>query len=723
MTHTKASIAMDVVVISMVIAAAVALFMSTATAISYGISSDGGSTSTVTDAGIEDQVSSNTVLSQDTLQNSISGGGNLKENHTMKNLAGYEASVGVDLVNASHYAYSYQLNPGDRDISASETLDVDKAQSIYAYANAKSPFGPSAGSEISIKNGILSGYSNGAAVVNDTLSTHQGFTRASGDIIEVASWGLNKNTNTKAYASVRGGMAGYLDSSLTGSSSAFTGQTGHVTGEFASSITSESYIKNNMVFRDRLTRKSDYGTDYDLNSGVISCITRPKNIYNHLTYYVDAAHPEFSKIQGAIDVSHNGDGIKISEGRYYENLDIKKSLFISGAGAGKTVIDGSKEGRVITVDKDASVYISGLSLQNGRDQEGGAIKNEGNLILNDYEISHNNAIYGGGIFNTGNLALGSGSIDHNSASQDGGAVYNRGKLSILGANVTSNNAKYGGGLYNTENGQVQLIEANVSNNHAWENGGGVWNKGTFQMDASDITDNQAKNGGGVWNDGLFLMGSGHINSNRAYDGGGVFNGGDFTILNGSMTNNEALNRGGAIYNDGGTLMLSGGDISSNRASNDGGIHSTYKFKKKGINGNRSIVHDNQNGDIGWHRKKGALISVICGVIAAVILIAVLTVLTVGIAMYITAAAMTSVSVSSAIISTVTTSTTAILTGVALPASVASAVTAAGTTALVAAAASASIATAIEVIAVAACVGLALLAADAMAWGLSMYFAK
>jgi hypothetical protein len=692
-------------------------------------------------------------------QNRLSGSGNFSEAHTATNCAGHEATVGLNLGNASYYAYSYALSPGYVCISASESLYVDHAGSIDAYATARAPEGDTAGSEIHIQNGALHEYSNGASVVNGVLSTHQEFTKASGDTVYVKSWGLDYGrvqSNFQVDTNVTQGMIENYKGFSSMSDLVQLNQSSHITGQFVSRV----------PIKKELERTSNYGSQFDLESGFTANLSRIKHfdpvnnlcdriifapeIYSHLVYYVDQADPNANRIQGAIDAAITGDGIRIAEGNYYENIDIKKSLSIQGAGAGRTIVnpaDKISDDSIITVDKDAFVLLGGISLTNGHAREGGAIKNEGTLLLKDYEISHNVAKYGGGIYNAGTLVLGSGTVSNNDASQDGGGVYNKGDSVILGSNISSNGAKYGGGVYNLNGGSVYLKFGDIVDNQARENGGGVWNDGLFVMDAGNISYNQATKGGGVYNkktlylltgnissntavvgggvrnDGSFAMYGGQINSNMANNGGAVFNKGSFTICNGTISHNKALNRGGAIYNDGGSIMLSGGDISYNQAQENGGIHSVYSFKKKGINGNKSIVHDNQNGNIGWHHNKKHLISVICGAIAAVILIAVLTALTVGVFMYIAAAstAATAAGISAAA-TTAALSAGKLATATTFVAATAAA-TAAATTAATAAAGAAALVTTIEVMAVIALIGLAALSADAIAWVLGIYFTK
>lgn len=696
-------------------------------AIDYSMSCDSGSTSISINAGIDDQVSSSTVLSQDVLQNRISGGGNFSEAHSVKNCAGHKVTVGVNLKNATSYTYSYALSPGNINISASESLDVGHARFIDAYAIASAPnsenapSGDTAGSETLIENGALIGYSNGASVANGMLSTHQEFTKASGDTVYVKSWGPdhiehditspNNYSNFQVDVNVTKGTIANYNGSSSISDLIQIGQSGHITGQFV----------NHVPIKEELRRTSNYGSQFDLRSGFTANLSGSENseswnpkIYSQIVYYVDQADPNANRIQEAIDAARKGDGIKISEGQYYENVSIDKSLFIQGAGVGKTIInpaDSISDDSIITVGKDAFVLLGGISLTNGHARKGGAIKNEGTLLLNDYDISYNTAKYGGGIYNVGELVLGHGTVSNNCANQDGGGVYNKGDLAILGSDISFNKAKYGGGVYNLNGGNVSLEYGNIGENSAIECGGGVWNDGLFVMDAGNITYNNAKNGGGVYNkelfclmngsissnvassgggvrnDGVFAMYRGQINSNFANNGGAVFNKRTFLIHNGTISDNDAHHNGGAIYNDGGSITLNGGDISYNYARKDGGIHSVYKFKKKGIKGNIRVVHDNQNNNIGWCRDWSAVLSIICAVAAVGILATFFAILTVGIDLYITAGAL------------------------------------AGMAGLAGIAGVAELISAVEVITVTLCVGLVLLTLDAIAWAMGMEFAE
>ncbi len=76
---------------------------------------------------------------------------------------------------------------------------------------------------------------------------------------------------------------------------------------------------------------------------------------------------------------------------------------------------------------------------------------------------------------------------------------------------------------------------------------------------------------------LTLQGNGFsmriFNSVATDQGGAIYNdGGSVTITGGEYFSNQATNQGGGIYNDGGTLVLDGARLSGNMASSGGGIY-------------------------------------------------------------------------------------------------------------------------------------------------------
>jgi uncharacterized repeat protein (TIGR01451 family) len=96
-------------------------------------------------------------------------------------------------------------------------------------------------------------------------------------------------------------------------------------------------------------------------------------------------------------------------------------------------------------------------------------------------------LWGGAILNQGNLIISSSTLTRNSAVL-GGAVYNSGDLSLINSTVSGNSAMMGGGVYNDR--KLETVFSTVSANWASE-GGGIFNASQFSGFNSIIADNTA----------------------------------------------------------------------------------------------------------------------------------------------------------------------------------------------------------------------------------------
>jgi hypothetical protein len=111
----------------------------------------------------------------------------------------------------------------------------------------------------------------------------------------------------------------------------------------------------------------------------------------------------YPTIQAAIDVAISGDVVRVAAGTYYENPVIQnKAISLIGEGAASTILDGSANGRVLTVTDvtTGQVTIAGFTIQNGvanpPDQyKGGGINGyNANLVVRDNVITANAACVG-----------------------------------------------------------------------------------------------------------------------------------------------------------------------------------------------------------------------------------------------------------------------------------------------------------------------------------------
>jgi predicted outer membrane repeat protein len=138
---------------------------------------------------------------------------------------------------------------------------------------------------------------------------------------------------------------------------------------------------------------------------------------------------------------------------------------------------------------------------------GGAVRNNGNLIITSSQFNGNAAIKGNGgaICNIGQLTLNSNNIFNKNLAINGGAIFNANNLKINKNNTFTNNSatSNGGAIYNSliqMNGQNYVgnatIESNIFKDNTASYGGAIENDGTLTVKTSTFTDNIASNGDG-----------------------------------------------------------------------------------------------------------------------------------------------------------------------------------------------------------------------------------
>ena len=215
-------------------------------------------------------------------------------------------------------------------------------------------------------------------------------------------------------------------------------------------------------------------------------------------------------LRQAVDKAASGDTIQLPAGLYGvtlgSDIDISKSLTIEGDTTSDTVIDGSRNTndnsvgihRILRVD-DATVTIEDLTLTGGDDgvdealqscnpcftlnaNGGGAVFDNGSLILDNVAFDNDLAPVGGAVSTSGNSGMltmtdvaftgGGGSI--------GGALFTHGGT-VNGDGVTfesNGNGAYDGGAAYLAGGTVTLINTTIVNN-GWASsfGGGIDNAG------------------------------------------------------------------------------------------------------------------------------------------------------------------------------------------------------------------------------------------------------
>lgn len=196
------------------------------------------------------------------------------------------------------------------------------------------------------------------------------------------------------------------------------------------------------------------------------------------TLYVGGTGPgNFTKIQDAIDNSSEGDNIFVFHGKYYEAVNINKSLCIQGEGRKNTTIDAEKKGYTVNISVNG-VTISGFTIQNGSYSNN--IVNEANLFI----FSCNNTITGN-IFRYSESGImiynkNGNMISENIMCNNTIGLWLSGSKNIVIKNIIMNNSDMGINTFGSQN----EIRGNIVTNN---NGTGLY---FLDSSKNNITDNE-----------------------------------------------------------------------------------------------------------------------------------------------------------------------------------------------------------------------------------------
>ncbi|MCL2140613.1 MAG: InlB B-repeat-containing protein, partial [Dehalococcoidia bacterium] len=333
-----------------------------------------------------------------------------------------------------------------------------------------------------------------------------------------------------------------------------------------------------------------YGGNIEMNNGEIA--------YNKATENGGGVWRNAGGFDASIDCKiHNNTANRYGGGIYataFGAVSFNATIYSNEA------LDGGGiyiQARGVIYKIDGSISITeNIATRNG----GGIFINAGILeILNNAVISGNIAgSDGGGIYSntSGSLSLTGGRILSNTAGNDGGGIYIAVGTSnlIAGTEISSNTASGGGGGVYC-NSTCTMNAGSILSNTA-ENGGGIYNAGTFSLSTSGsavIASNIAhENGGGVYNAGILNMfgsvvgGLSATEANTAKNGAGIYNTATFTMSAGAVIGNNATDYGGGVFIAGtsATLNMTGGIISENIAASGGGLYNmdgTLSISKTG----------------------------------------------------------------------------------------------------------------------------------------------
>ena len=236
----------------------------------------------------------------------------------------------------------------------------------------------------------------------------------------------------------------------------------------------------------------------------------------------DVVDPEDGEIslREAISYAVAGDTITFATSLYGKTLtlqngalEINEAITIDGSfgtGGAQITLDANAASRVITVGSadapvgtvDAPVVLKGLTLTNGKADLGGGLAAWGNVQIENFVVTGNEATeFGGGLYFAGGADLTNVVLTGNSAVKNGGGVY-----FLNGANTMTNclvvenegsvgsTSYYGGGVF-AATGTLKVVDATIANNVAGGVGAGVNAPGVVSFENTIIVENTATKAG------------------------------------------------------------------------------------------------------------------------------------------------------------------------------------------------------------------------------------
>ncbi len=139
------------------------------------------------------------------------------------------------------------------------------------------------------------------------------------------------------------------------------------------------------------------------------------------------------------------------------------------APASGVTIDGNDRSDIFTIEQGVSATLDFLTITDGSSAFGGAIYNDGDLVLSSCTIKESRgSSRGGGLYNAGTATITDSTIANNLAYGGGGGLYNAGTATITDSTIAGNYG-YTGGIENA--GTLTVVSATIADNAGTDNGG------------------------------------------------------------------------------------------------------------------------------------------------------------------------------------------------------------------------------------------------------------
>jgi parallel beta-helix repeat protein len=212
---------------------------------------------------------------------------------------------------------------------------------------------------------------------------------------------------------------------------------------------------------------------------------------------------DFKTIGEALSAAAEGDVVKVAAGTYTENLTVSVSLTLEGAGADKTILDGtpgrSQQQPVILIRGTNNVTIRGFTIQNGR--RGVSTERATGIVVENNVITKN--LRQGVLLNTKSEGkILNNQIMENLSDADG--ALGRGvnvvdSQAVISGNAIAKNAQAGIAVFFSK---VEITNNQINENGLW----GIFlshNPDTADAAEGTVSGNKLNGNGGI---GIFLVG-------------------------------------------------------------------------------------------------------------------------------------------------------------------------------------------------------------------------
>ncbi|MCB8938231.1 MAG: hypothetical protein H6655_07425 [Ardenticatenaceae bacterium] len=246
-----------------------------------------------------------------------------------------------------------------------------------------------------------------------------------------------------------------------------------------------------------------------------------------------------------------GAGILLDSG----NLVLTSSTVISNTAS-------SSGGALYVASSGSVVTLTSVNMEsNTAGANGGAIYNNGTINAQTLTLADNDATDGAGLYNNGTATVETlSTIQRNEASNDGGGVFNtlNGNLTLNNDDVSTNLAVNGAAVFNEG-----ILNTNGtdfgSGNVASQTGGGLYNSGTATLVNSAVVQNEGATGAGIYNSGTLTATNSTLSRNDGANGAGLYNNGGTATLNNVTIH---LTIGTSLFANNGTVTVGNSILSS-----------------------------------------------------------------------------------------------------------------------------------------------------------------